>query len=89
MPTLIFFRVGACPPCSPRAGAHAHHTHSAYLRQRRSNPNRIFINVKNVIGAIWYNGTSENWGLEDVTVRRTDMKRTYLTLLLVRPCSEY
>ena len=22
MPTLIFFRVGACPPCSPRAGAH-------------------------------------------------------------------
>jgi len=23
MPTLIFSRVGACPPCSPRAGAHA------------------------------------------------------------------
>ena len=22
MPTLIFSRVGACPPCSPRAGAH-------------------------------------------------------------------
>jgi len=27
-------------------------THSAYLRQRRSNPNSIFINVKNVIGAM-------------------------------------
>ena len=25
MPTLIFSRVGACPPCSPRAGAHALH----------------------------------------------------------------
>jgi len=23
MPTLIFSRVGACPPCSPHAGAHA------------------------------------------------------------------
>ena len=23
MPTLIFSRVGACLPCSPRAGAHA------------------------------------------------------------------
>ena len=23
MPTLIFSRVGACPPCSPRAGAYA------------------------------------------------------------------
>jgi len=22
MPTLIFSRVGACPPCCPRAGAH-------------------------------------------------------------------
>ena len=24
MPTLIFSRVGACPSCSPRAGAHAY-----------------------------------------------------------------
>ena len=26
MPTLIFSRVGACPPCSPRAGAHGCYT---------------------------------------------------------------
>ena len=57
--------------------SHCHwtrHTHSAYLRQRRSNPNSIFYKCEK---CYWCYGTSENWGLEDVTVRRTARKRTF------------
>ena len=43
MPTLIFSRVGACPPCSPRAGAHGYRFSSCFAHTSRDN---LLVSVK-------------------------------------------
>jgi len=65
MPTLIFSRVGACPPCSPRAGAHDEYLISySYLMAFAcvfdwNFPQETFLQLKEKIGFFWKAATFE------------------------------